>query len=117
MLLPSAALSGGGFNGLEGTREPSASTAAFARFRALTITIAGEVRRVRRDCWRQSPQADGAPDTTANPSRLTCHLMGAVVGALTIARWRVLAVVVGTLWVGAIASGYVFDALVAGRLF
>jgi uncharacterized membrane protein YraQ (UPF0718 family) len=38
-------------------------------------------------------------------------------GALTIARWRVLTVVVVTLWVGAIASGYVFDALVAGRLF
>jgi hypothetical protein len=43
--------------------------------------------------------------------------VGAVVGALTIARWRVLAVVVGTLWVGAIVSGYAFDALMAGRLF
>ena len=43
--------------------------------------------------------------------------VGAVVGALTIARWRVLAVVVVTLWIGAIASGYVFDALLAGRLF
>ena len=27
------------------------------------------------------------------------------------------AVVVGTLWVGAIVAGYVFDALLAGRLF
>jgi hypothetical protein len=43
--------------------------------------------------------------------------VGAVAGALTIARGRVLAVVVGTLWVGAIVSGYVFDALLAGRLF
>jgi hypothetical protein len=34
------------------------------------------------------------------------------VGALTIARWRVLAIVVGTLWVGAVLAGYVFDALV-----
>jgi len=41
----------------------------------------------------------------------------AVVGALTIARWRVLAVVVATLWVGAIISGYVFDALTAGKLY
>src|SRR6267378_4060917 len=43
--------------------------------------------------------------------------VGAVVGALTIARWRVLAVVVATLWVGAIISGYVFDALAAGKLY
>jgi uncharacterized membrane protein YraQ (UPF0718 family) len=42
--------------------------------------------------------------------------IGAVVGALTIARWRVLAVVVGTLCLGAIVSGYVFDALLAGQL-
>jgi uncharacterized protein len=37
--------------------------------------------------------------------------VGAVVGALTIARWRILAVVVATLWVGAVMAGYVFDAL------
>ena len=43
--------------------------------------------------------------------------VGAVVGALTIARWRVLAVVVATLWVGAVVAGYVFDALSAGKLF
>ena len=43
--------------------------------------------------------------------------VGAVVGALTIARWRVLAVVVATLWVGAVMAGYVFDALFAGKLF
>jgi uncharacterized membrane protein YraQ (UPF0718 family) len=39
--------------------------------------------------------------------------LGALAGALTIARWRVVAVVVGTLWVGAIAIGYVYNALVA----
>lgn len=38
--------------------------------------------------------------------------VGAVVGALTIARWRVLAVVVATLWIGAVLAGYVFDTLV-----
>ena len=43
--------------------------------------------------------------------------VGAVAGALTIARWRVLAVVVAALWVGAVVSGYVFDALLASRLF
>jgi uncharacterized membrane protein YraQ (UPF0718 family) len=37
--------------------------------------------------------------------------VGAVTGALTIARWRVIALVVGTLWVGAIATGYVYDLL------
>src|SRR5882762_1882493 len=43
--------------------------------------------------------------------------VGAVVGALTIARWRVLAVVVATLWVGAVVAGYVFDALMVGGPF
>jgi uncharacterized membrane protein YraQ (UPF0718 family) len=43
--------------------------------------------------------------------------VGAVVGALTIARWRVLAVVVMTLWIGAIVTGYVFDALLAATGF
>jgi uncharacterized membrane protein YraQ (UPF0718 family) len=35
--------------------------------------------------------------------------IGAIGGALTIARWRVVALVVGVLWVGAIASGYAYD--------
>jgi uncharacterized protein len=43
--------------------------------------------------------------------------VGAVAGALTIARWRVLAVIVGTLWLGAIVAGYVFDGLLVGGLF
>jgi uncharacterized membrane protein YraQ (UPF0718 family) len=43
--------------------------------------------------------------------------VGAVVGALTIARWRVLAVVVVTLWVGAVVTGYAFDAVLASKLF
>ncbi len=63
-------------------------------------------------------------DSGASPGAALAFLLtgagtsvGAVVGALTIARWRVLAVVVGTLWVGAIVSGYVLDALLTGRLF
>ena len=63
-------------------------------------------------------------DSGASPGAAMAFLVtgagtsvGAVAGALTIARWRVLAVVVGTLWVGAIVSGYVFDAVLAGRLF
>jgi hypothetical protein len=35
--------------------------------------------------------------------------IGAITGALTIARWRVVGLVVGILWVGAIVCGYVFD--------
>lgn len=35
--------------------------------------------------------------------------VGAVVGALTIAKWRVVGYVIGTLWVGAIITGYVFN--------
>jgi uncharacterized membrane protein YraQ (UPF0718 family) len=34
---------------------------------------------------------------------------GAVAGMLTIARWRVICLVVGTLWVGAVLSGVLYD--------
>lgn len=37
--------------------------------------------------------------------------IGAITGALTIARWRVIAIVVGTLWVGAVIAGYFFNLL------
>jgi uncharacterized membrane protein YraQ (UPF0718 family) len=43
--------------------------------------------------------------------------VGAIAGALTIARWRVIALVVGVLWVGAILAGFGYDALLALRLF
>lgn len=63
-------------------------------------------------------------DTGASPGAAMAFLLtgagtsvGAVVGALTIARWRVLAIVVATLWLGAVVSGYLFDALVADRPF
>jgi len=35
--------------------------------------------------------------------------IGAVAGALTIARWRVIAIVVGTLWAGAVLTGLVYN--------
>jgi uncharacterized membrane protein YraQ (UPF0718 family) len=40
--------------------------------------------------------------------------LGAISGGLLIARWRVLALVVGTLWTGAIALGLVTNALAIG---
>jgi len=40
--------------------------------------------------------------------------LGAISGALTIARWRVVAIVVAALLAGAIAAGYGFDLLLAG---
>jgi uncharacterized membrane protein YraQ (UPF0718 family) len=39
--------------------------------------------------------------------------MGAIAGALTIARWRVVALVVGVLWIGAMLAGFGYDALLA----
>lgn len=39
--------------------------------------------------------------------------IGAIAGALTIARWRVVGLVIATLWVGAIGFGFVYNALVA----
>ena len=35
--------------------------------------------------------------------------LGAVAGLLTIARWRVVGLVVATLWLGAMAAGFLFD--------
>ncbi len=37
--------------------------------------------------------------------------VGAITGALTIARWRVVAVVIGTLWIGAILAGVLYNLL------
>lgn len=39
--------------------------------------------------------------------------LGAIAGALTIARWRVVTLVIGTLWVGAMLMGYAYDLLLA----
>jgi uncharacterized protein len=43
--------------------------------------------------------------------------IGAITGALTIARWRVVAVVVGVLWAGAIVSGMAFNLALSLKLF
>jgi uncharacterized protein len=43
--------------------------------------------------------------------------IGAMTGALTIARWRVIGLVIGTLWVGAIAAGYIYNILLGMGLF
>ena len=42
--------------------------------------------------------------------------LGAISGALTIAKWRVIAIVVGTLWVGGIVLGYAYELLLATSL-
>jgi uncharacterized membrane protein YraQ (UPF0718 family) len=38
--------------------------------------------------------------------------LGALGGALTIARWRVIGIVIGTLWAGSILIGFVYNAIV-----
>jgi hypothetical protein len=43
--------------------------------------------------------------------------IGAIAGALTIARWRILGLVIGTLWVGAVAIGYIYNILIELHLF
>lgn len=42
--------------------------------------------------------------------------LGAISGALTIAKWRVIAIVVGTLWVGGIVLGYAYELLLTTSL-
>jgi len=39
--------------------------------------------------------------------------IGAIVGALTITKWRIVGLVIGTLFIGSIAFGYVYNALLA----
>jgi uncharacterized membrane protein YraQ (UPF0718 family) len=41
---------------------------------------------------------------------------GAIAGALTIARWRVIGLVIGTLWVGAVLAGTLYNFLLAAGL-
>lgn len=43
--------------------------------------------------------------------------IGAIAGALTIARWRVIALVVAVLWLGAMVSGFAFDLALTLKLF
>jgi uncharacterized membrane protein YraQ (UPF0718 family) len=43
--------------------------------------------------------------------------IGAFAGALTIARWRVIATVIGTLWLGAVSMGYLYNFLLISGLF
>jgi uncharacterized membrane protein YraQ (UPF0718 family) len=43
--------------------------------------------------------------------------IGALAGALSIAKWRVIAIVIGTLWAGSIVLGLAFDLFLAAGLF
>ena len=43
--------------------------------------------------------------------------IGAIAGALTIARWRVIALVVGVLWIGAMVTGFAFDLALSLKWF
>jgi hypothetical protein len=43
--------------------------------------------------------------------------IGAITGALTIARWRVIGLVVAVLWAGAMLSGFVFDLALLLKVF
>lgn len=43
--------------------------------------------------------------------------LGAITGALTIARWRVVSLVVGVLWIGAILSGLAYNWLLSLQIF
>jgi uncharacterized membrane protein YraQ (UPF0718 family) len=43
--------------------------------------------------------------------------IGAIAGAMTIARWRVVGLVIATLWLGAILCGFAYDALSVAPLY
>jgi uncharacterized membrane protein YraQ (UPF0718 family) len=66
------------------------------------------------------PLARALLDSGMSPGAIMAFLiagsgtsLGAVGGALTIARWRIVGLVVAVLWIGAIAVGYGYNALVA----
>jgi uncharacterized membrane protein YraQ (UPF0718 family) len=43
--------------------------------------------------------------------------VGTIAGALTIARWRVITLVIGTLWIGAVIIGFGYNFLLVMGLF
>ena len=43
--------------------------------------------------------------------------VGAIAGALTIARWRVVGLVIATLWVGAVIAGFIYNFVLTTGLF
>jgi uncharacterized protein len=62
------------------------------------------------------PLVQGLLDLGMSPGAALAFLItgagtsvGAVGGALTIARWRIVGLVVGTLWVGAVIAGYAYE--------
>lgn len=70
------------------------------------------------------PLVAGLIETGMSPGAALAFLItgagtsiGAVTGALTIARWRVVGLVIGTLWVGAVGFGYLYNLLLAMGLF
>lgn len=65
------------------------------------------------------PLVAGLIETGMSPGAALAFLItgagtsiGAITGALTIARWRVVGLVIGTLWVGAVAFGYLYNLLI-----
>ena len=66
------------------------------------------------------PMVRALQDSGMSPGAVMAFLIagsgtsiGAIAGALTIARWRVVAVVVGVLWLGAMAAGFAYNIFLA----
>ena len=109
---------------LNGLIPPSWISALFGRGHAYSVPLAATIGLPLYVSSEASlPLVRGLLDSGMSQGAIMAFLIagsgtsiGAIAGALTIARWKVVALVVAVLWLGAILSGYGFDLLVAAGI-
>lgn len=110
---------------LNGLIPASAITALFGAGRAWGVPLAATIGLpLYINSEASVPFARALLDSGMSPGAIMAFLiagsgtsLGAVAGALTIARWRIVALVAAVLWLGAIAVGYGYNGLLALGLF
>ncbi len=110
---------------LNGLIPASAIAALFGSGRAYGVPLAATIGLpLYINAEASVPLARGLLESGMSPGAIMAFLIagsgtsfGAIGGALTIARWKIVALVVAVLWTGAIAVGWSYNALLAAGLF
>lgn len=110
---------------LNGLIPASAIAALFGSGRAYGVPLAATIGLpLYINAEASVPLARGLLESGMSPGAIMAFLIagsdtsfGAIGGALTIARWKIVALVVAVLWTGAIAVGWSYNALLASGLF
>jgi uncharacterized membrane protein YraQ (UPF0718 family) len=109
---------------LNGLIPASAIAALFGSGRAYGVPLAATIGLpLYINAEASVPLARGLLESGMSPGAIMAFLIagsgtsfGAIGGALTIARWKIVALVVAVLWTGAIAVGWSYNALLAAGL-